>query len=329
VTGPTPAPATGVIDSPPTPSASSALQAIRSRERFELKYLLSREQAAALSAAVAPYLDEDAHGAGRAYAITSLYYDTPDLDCYWEKIDGLRYRRKLRIRHYEGPDDLLPDTRVFVEIKQRVNRTVQKRRSRFPYGAALILCAGEDIDHAPAQGPFVREVQAFVGTRRLQPASITSHFRRALVGTVHDPGLRVTFDTDIRYRSVDLDLASRNPGRHMVHPERVLLEVKANERIPRWLAAMVGEFSAQVIRISKYCQGIEVAGRPRARKSPRAWLPPKARPRRRASPHPKGYRTRPARCRRLPTARMGSRSPAASGSRRTTGGSGEGWAATC
>ena len=97
--------------------------------------------------------------------------------------------------------------------------------------------------------------------QRLQPASITSYFRRALVGTVHDPGLRITFDTDIRYRFTDLDLASRNPGRHMIHPERVVLEVKANERIPRWLASLVGEFNAQIIRISKYCQSIEVAGR--------------------------------------------------------------------
>ena len=261
MTDPTPASPTGLIDSRHTPTASSALQAIRSRERFELKYLLSREQAAALSAAVAPYMDEDSHGAGDSYAITSLYYDTTDLACYWEKIDGIRYRRKLRIRHYEGPDDLLPDTRVFVEIKQRVNRTVQKRRARFPYATALALCTGEDIDCDAARGPFVREVQAFVDAQRLQPTSITSYFRRALVGTVHDPGLRITFDTDIRYRFTDLDLASRNPGRHMIHPERVVLEVKANERIPRWLASLVGEFNAQIIRISKYCQSIEVAGR--------------------------------------------------------------------
>lgn len=261
MTDPVPVALTRVIDSTPIPGASSALQAIRSRERFELKYLLSRERASALSAAAAPYMDEDAHGGGHPYAITSLYYDTPDLRCYWEKIDGLRYRRKLRIRHYEGQAALLPETPVFVEVKQRVNRTVQKRRTRLSYAAALALCAGEDVEHGPAQGPFVREVQAFVDTLRLEPAAITSYFRRALVGTVHDPGLRITFDTDIRYRSVDLDLSSRHPGRHMVHPERVLLEIKANERIPRWLAAMVGEFSAQVIRISKYCQGIEVAGR--------------------------------------------------------------------
>ena len=95
----------------------------------------------------------------------------------------------------------------------------------------------------------------------LEPASITSYFRRALVGTEHDPGLRVTFDTDIRYRSTDLSLESRNPGRHMVPPEQVVVEIKANDHIPRWVTGLVGAHNAQVVRISKYCQSIEVAGR--------------------------------------------------------------------
>ena len=261
VTGSALASQTGKVDDQQAPAASSALRAVRTRNRFELKYLLSREQAATLLEEAAPYLEDDSHGAGTSYAITSLYYDTPDLRCYWEKIEGIKYRRKLRIRHYEGHAELQPDTPVFVEIKQRVNRTIQKRRARFPYAAALALCRGAEIEHDPKQAAFVGEVQAFVDVHRLQPVSVVSYFRRALVGTAHDPGLRVTFDTDIRYRSVDLDLESRNPGRHMVHPERVVLEVKANDRIPRWVAALIGAHNTQIVRISKYCHSIEVAGR--------------------------------------------------------------------
>lgn len=245
----------------PAPVASSALQAVRSRNRFELKYLLPRERAAALLTDVLPYMDDDSHGRGTPYAITSLYYDTPDLRCYWEKVDGLKNRRKLRLRHYESAADLRPDSRVYVEIKQRINRTTQKRRAKLPYAAALALCAGEDLDPNPSQAAVMREVRAFVNAFRLEPASITSYLRRALVGTDHDPGLRITFDTDIRYRSTDLSLDSRNPGRHMVPPEQVVVEIKANDHIPRWVTALVGAHNARVVRISKYCQSIEVAGR--------------------------------------------------------------------
>lgn len=235
--------------------------AVRSSNRFELKYLLSRERAGTLCDEVLPYMDDDSHGRGVPYAVTSLYYDTPDLRCYWEKVDGLKCRRKLRIRHYEDAADMGPDTPVFVEIKQRLNRTTQKRRVRLPYAAAVAVCRGEEIEHDASQAAVVREVQVFVDSLRLEPASVTSYFRRALVGTDHDLGLRVNFDSDIRYRSVDLSLESRNPGRHMVHPERVVVEVKANDRIPRWVTALVGAHSAQIVRISKYCQSIEVAGR--------------------------------------------------------------------
>ena len=148
-----------------------------------------------------------------------------------------------------------------MEIKQRINRTTQKRRAKLPYSAAVALCRGEDIEHDASQAAFVHEVQAFVNAFRLEPASITSYFRRALVGTDHDPGLRITFDSDVRYRSTDLSLESRNPGRHMVPPEQVVVEIKANDHIPRWVTCLVGAHNAQVVRISKYCQSIEVAGR--------------------------------------------------------------------
>jgi SPX domain protein involved in polyphosphate accumulation len=226
-----------------------------------LKYLLPRERAAALCEGVLPYAKDDSHGRGAPYAVTSLYYDTTDLRCYWEKVDGLKNRRKLRLRHYENAAALTPDTGVFVEIKQRINRTTQKRRARLPYAAALALCAGEEIDPDPSQAAVVREIQAFVNALRLEPVSITSYYRRALVGTDHDPGLRITFDSDIRYRSTDLSLDSRNPGRHMVPPEQVVVEIKANDHIPRWVTALVGVHNAQAVRISKYCQSIEVAGR--------------------------------------------------------------------
>jgi SPX domain protein involved in polyphosphate accumulation len=132
---------------------------------------------------------------------------------------------------------------------------------KLPYGAAVALCAGEEIAHDPFQAALIHEVQAFVSALRLQPTSITSYYRRALVGTDHDPGLRITFDTDIRYRVRDLSLGSRNPGRHMVHPEDVVVEVKANDHIPRWVTALVAAHNARVVRISKYCQSIEMAGR--------------------------------------------------------------------
>jgi len=53
--------------------------------------------------------------------VTSLYYDTADLRFYWEKIEGSRFRRKLRMRLYGEPSECGEHTPVQIEIKQRVN----------------------------------------------------------------------------------------------------------------------------------------------------------------------------------------------------------------
>jgi len=62
-----------------------------------------------------PLVDFDAN-AGRdgSYKVASLYYDSPDLRCYWEKLDVEKVRRKLRVRTYgERPEW------AFMEIKGR------------------------------------------------------------------------------------------------------------------------------------------------------------------------------------------------------------------
>lgn len=234
---------------------------IRSFNRFELKYLISTTQAGAVSADLLGFLSPDRHGEGGRYALTSLYYDSADLSCYWAKIDGLKVRRKLRIRHYESAAALDPADPVFVEIKQRVNRVTQKRRVQLPYAIAQSLCEGvEPDDVARADAAVVTEVVDMVRRFDLRPTAITSYMRDAFVGGELDPGVRVTFDRGLRYRTGNLDLHRKNPGAHLLPPDLVVMEVKVNDRVPTWLTRLVSHHNLTLVRISKYCAAIE-AGR--------------------------------------------------------------------
>jgi SPX domain protein involved in polyphosphate accumulation len=239
----------------------SEKEAIRKFNRVELKYLLTRSQALAIQEDLLKYLKPDSYGDGGGYALSSLYYDSPEHTFYWEKIEGIKFRRKLRIRHYETADELLPETDVFVEIKQRLDRVVQKRRIKVSYEDALRLCNDrkkpQKVD--PQDEAVLEEIQSMLIQYDLQPSVITSYFRQAFVGTDYDLGLRVTFDTDLRYRAKDLRLDSKNKGKHMLGPERVIMEVKANENVPYWLSELIGKHNISIIRVSKYCQGLQVA----------------------------------------------------------------------
>ena len=134
------------------------LDALRTFNRFELKYVVTKREIARLRPELAAYMERDPYaGSDGRYTLSSLYYDTPARDCFWAKLDGLRFRRKLRIRHYEQPAALLDETPVFVEIKQRVDRVTQKRRAVLPYADALELCDERIIPEHEARDEAVVE----------------------------------------------------------------------------------------------------------------------------------------------------------------------------
>ena len=240
---------------------SNLSHAIRRFNRFELKYLLSLQQAELFKNALRAYLVADEHGNGDGrYPLTSLYYDSPDYRCYWEKVDGVKFRRKLRIRAYGDDQALTQDTPVFVEIKQRVNRVTQKRRAVLPYAAALQLCNERQLpEHDPDDKAVVDEIYAFLWQYNLRPASIVRYERAALIGTDFDLGLRVTFDIQLSCQFNPLRLHEPPAGMAMLPPDQVVMEIKANERVPYWLTELVAAHNLKMVRMSKYCCSIEMA----------------------------------------------------------------------
>ena len=229
--------------------------------RYELKYVLARDQYHSLVEALADYMQPDAHGDERGrYLVTSLYYDTADYKAYWDKMQGHRYRRKLRVRVY-GDQMVTPDTPCFVEIKQRTNRTIQKKRVVLSYSSAIDLCeAGTGVNRRPdVAGAVIEEVKYLSSTLRLRSACIVSYDRLAFNGNEYDPGLRVTFDTNMKCRVHDLSLLPQGcaQNRYFIPPEWCIMEIKANGCVPYWLAKLTGEHRCTLRRISKYCTALE------------------------------------------------------------------------
>lgn len=252
--------------STPNPSQGGANTAscdriARSFNRFELKYIVTLQQAEKIKSTLRDYLLLDDHSCDNGrYKLTSLYYDSPDLRCYWEKEYGLKFRRKLRIRHYDTGDFLSEETPVFVEIKQRVDRVTQKRRAVLSYADALRLCNDRQIpDCLPEDQQVVDEVFAFLWQYNLHPTSIIRYDRQAFVGTEYDMGLRVTFDTSLSFQMHQLRLHEENSGLPLLPQHMAVMEVKVNERIPFWLTNLIAAHNLQMVRVSKYCHSIETA----------------------------------------------------------------------
>ncbi|WP_017555489.1 polyphosphate polymerase domain-containing protein [Nocardiopsis baichengensis] len=230
--------------------------------RYEIKYLVPRAQVPQVRAELSARMQADANAGANGYGVWSLYYDTRRLRFYWEKIEGLRFRRKLRIRRYGEVGEAPEDTPVSVEIKQRVNRVTQKRRVMLPYRLARDLCDRRvRVEHPGADQAFVDEVLDLVHRLDLRPTAMTGYRREPYVGTGSDLGLRVTLDHRVRGRDRDFDLRAEAENRSIVPPHLAVMEVKANERAPYWVTDMAARCGLQVQRISKYCQSVEAFGK--------------------------------------------------------------------
>jgi hypothetical protein len=229
---------------------------VRSFNRYELKYLVSDQQARAFARELSAHAHPDPHSGEAGYDIYSLYWDSPALLCFWEKLDGEKYRRKLRFRRYADGEE------TFVEIKQRIDRTVQKRRTKMAVSEALSLFRPGGIDlelESQVRDPALQEALVLCREHRLAPKAATRYRRTAWFASF-EPDLRVTFDRRVQYDAHDLDLARPFvEGRWLLDPALCVVEIKYNHRVPQWLIALVQKHGLSAVRFSKYCAAVDAA----------------------------------------------------------------------
>ena len=223
--------------------------------RFEVKYFLATKQVPDLLAEMAEYIKPDPHMQDDwGYPIHSIYWDSADFRHFWEKIEGVKYRRKLRFRRYGNASD------IFIEIKQREDRTVQKRRICWPL-AQVEAVFGDGTtapDWSAIEGnPTATETGLLIQRLDLRPRMAVSYRRRAYFGAF-DPELRISLDGRLRYHPTDFSLTHPfETGRYILDPRVTVLEIKYDHRAPVWLTKAVCRHGLQMVRMSKYCTAVD------------------------------------------------------------------------
>jgi len=235
--------------------------------RFELKYLISDGERDALLRELEDGLRPDSVGGGR-YPVVTLYYDSPELDIYWEHWRGVPFRRKLRVRTYGTADGAIAPA-TFVEIKRKDGPWGAKRRLRLPLAQALAVAGGD----AGAAGPLDRgdqsvaeEVAALVAGRGLRPCCLMRYEREAFARGEGEDALRLTFDRDLRRREHDLVPRPDEPGfdHAVIDPGLCVMEIKGRGAVPLDVARLLSRHRLQPRRFSKYAAAVA----PRAHPAP-------------------------------------------------------------
>jgi hypothetical protein len=223
---------------------------------YELKFLLSEDQARDVEAWARRHLARDAHAdpaLGGAYRTTSLYCDTPDWDVY--RRVGSHRRRKFRLRRYGQ------EARVFLERKAKAGDRVRKRRTDVPEAELARLAHPFAVLGWPGDW-FHRRLLA----RRLRPTCRVGYERTAYVGAGPDGPLRLTLDRHLRGAPADAwSLALPEDGRPLP-AGGVICEFKYRLALPALFKGLIQEMGLSPRPVSKYrlcvqaCAGLPAEG---------------------------------------------------------------------
>ncbi len=213
-------------------------------KRYELKYMLTREQTETVLVAMEPYMTLDKYG---KTTIRNLYYDTDTFLLIRRSIDKPAYKEKLRIRSY---CQATADSTVFVELKKKYKHVVYKRRIALPHTQAAAWLSGGS--HPQPHTQISDEIDyclEFYGD--LHPTVFLSYEREAYYAN-DGSDFRVTFDDTILCRQDDLSLESDVYGTPILPPGMVLMELKCSGGIPLWMTQVLSKNRIYKTSFSKY-----------------------------------------------------------------------------
>lgn len=216
-------------------------------ERIETKFLLDEMQYRGLMKRLEGIAKVDAYG---ETSILNIYFDTPDFKLIERSLEKPVYKEKLRLRTYGIPKD---DSNAFIEIKKKFKGVVYKRRITMPYTDALdYLTKGKKPE---VENQISREIDYFIEFYKgIRPAMAISYDRIAMAG-IDDPDLRITFDTNIRWRTSDLSLKKGNVGKDILLPGQHLMELKIAGAMSVEMAEILDELNIRQTSFSKYGRG--------------------------------------------------------------------------
>ncbi len=247
--------------------------------RYELKYVIEEARAVAVADFVSSYMrpsDFNGDGPVRGHPVVSLYMDSPDCFFYHQAYTGHKNRMKLRIRFYD--DDW--SRPAFLEIKRRASDVICKDRAMITReGVRQILSEGwpaqpfwpQDawLIHGKKRQDVSDDFWRFANLKRARGMIYVSYIRE-IWEAPDDDELRVTFDRYVRGSTYDgsgrLSLP-RYGWRPYMPPymapfrdDNVVLELKFDDKAPKWMFDLVRIFNLQRIPVCKYTACIYAAG---------------------------------------------------------------------
>ncbi len=232
--------------------------------RYEYKYIVENSKLDSLRQMILPFVNIDKFAYANSknhYTVRSIYFDTSRFDFYYEKIEGIKNRKKVRLRGYDKKNE---DSVVFLEIKRKYDVPILKYRAPVKFLDALEMINYRNIDgqvitdvNFPQNVDNSKRFFYQIFGKNLRPVILIIYEREAYQSKFDDT-VRITFDKNLRskpYPGIS-ELFSENQVKTALDGY-FILEIKFNSHFPGWINPVLARLSLKKQAASKYVMGID------------------------------------------------------------------------
>lgn len=212
-------------------------------KRTEKKYRVNLGEKNLLIDEISEHLIPDPHGKS---TVCSLYLDTPNFLLIRNSIDAKTYKEKLRLRCYGTPEK---SDKVFLEIKKKFKGVVYKRRVAMTLEDAYQYL---NNNQKPEESQIMSEIDYTMGFYRHPTPKALIAYEREAYFVKGFPNLRITFDSNVRYRTGNLLLEQGSEGKPILPKGEYILEIKTDGAMPIWLSHALDKYGIFPKSFSKY-----------------------------------------------------------------------------
>ena len=216
--------------------------------RNELKYYIHKKDYEIITRVLSIALKKDKHTNRQGcYFIRSLYFDTLDNKSFHEKVDGVPFRKKYRLRIYD-----LNSEKVKFEIKSKVHDKVLKETAFISKEDSLEVIKGNYDVLLKYKDSVLNQIFIAFKKEKYKPVVIIDYMREAYVQDFND--IRITFDHLLSRDVSDLNLfKEKNNPKALLTDGSLIMEVKFNHFLPDWIKDLLQRISSTRSAISKFC----------------------------------------------------------------------------
>lgn len=221
---------------------------MKAKYRHEMKYVIPVFLHDEMVHVFRQIMSYDRHaGPSHEYNIRSLYFDDMYRTAYKEKLDGIQYRKKYRIRIYNCRDAV-----IALECKHKDGPYIYKESVKLSREEYDRILQGDIAFLAKRPEQMAKEFFVDARTNLMRPDVIVEYDREPFVNDVGT--VRITFDKKLRAISWRENMFDANAPSFAVLPgEQMILEVKFTGILPEKIRRLFRTYNMVQTSASKFC----------------------------------------------------------------------------